>query len=112
MVENLPEMAKKLMDDIIKELNTTLKDEISENLFMTRSVDEIIWGYEDPFLKYLSLDLSFLPLPKDGSFNLEVYVCLCSFGNFSRYVHVHVHSLHCTCACTCTYIQCNYTCSR
>ena len=84
MVENLPEIAKKLVDDIIKGLDTALKNEFSENLFMTRSVDEIIWGYEDPFLKYLSqFNLSFLPIPKDGRFSLEVHVhvYLCSSVN-------------------------------
>ena len=42
---------------------------------MNRSVEEILWGYQDPLLKFIAdMNISLLDgvLPSDGFFQLEV----------------------------------------
>ncbi len=62
-----------LLKDVIAGFDEALRNEFKENLFITKSVDEIVWGYTDPFLKFLSsFNLSVAAIPKDGKFQLEV----------------------------------------
>ena len=67
-------IVKDLIDVIIKELN----EDFNEKLIMTRPVREILWGYEDPFLKFVSdllANVTFIDLSKElngGFFQLEV----------------------------------------
>lgn len=79
-METLPSAFRKPLEDVISVIMTELKQEFDENLIMTRCVDEVVWGYQDKFLKFvadLTKNISFIPpgiIPPDGVFQLEVYV--------------------------------------
>ena len=77
MVENINSsfggILERIVKDVIDGFDQALKEEFKENLFMTRSVEEIVWGYKDPFLKFLGdFNLPIAAIPKDGMFRLEV----------------------------------------
>ena len=76
LTRNMSNKALKLIiDDVIEGFDEALRNEFKENLFLTRTVDEIVWGYSDPFLKFLGdLNLPISAIPKDGKFSLEVSV--------------------------------------
>ena len=79
MAPSFPEPIKTIVIDLIRTIITELKVDFSEKLIMTRTVEEILWGYQDPFLKFVAdllanvtfIDLSNV-LPPNGVFQLEV----------------------------------------
>ena len=60
---------------VLNVLEEQIKNEFNENLIMTRSMDEIVWGYNDSFLAFIrDLNISFIndAIPPGGFFSLEV----------------------------------------
>ncbi len=80
---------KLIIDDVVKGFDEALKDQFKENLFMTRSVEEIVWGYSDPFLKFIAdMNLPIAAIPKGGMFSLEVSVYV---NLFIIIIHTNMH---------------------
>ena len=96
MAPSFPEPIKTIVIDLIKTIITELKVDFSEKLIMTRTVEEILWGYQDPFLKFVAdllanvtfIDLSGV-LPPNGVFQLEV-------SPLDDNLQIHVFKLKCT----------------
>ena len=65
---------QEIINDILKGFDEALRTEFKENLFMTQPVDEVVFGYTDPFLKFVAdLQLPIQGLPKDGQFAITVW---------------------------------------
>ncbi|XP_011408057.2 PREDICTED: lysosome membrane protein 2-like [Amphimedon queenslandica] len=77
MSATFPPPINTIVKDLIETIITELSKDFNEKLIMTRPVSEILWGYEDPFLKFVAdllANVTFLDLTKDlngGFFQLE-----------------------------------------
>ena len=93
MIDKLPESLRSELKYFINVLNNAIAKEFSETLFMTRTVDEIIFGYQDPLLKFLSdFNIHFLPIPENGVFGLKVL-------SYIEFLYLSIHLSVCTCTC-------------
>lgn len=75
MVRSLPPSFQELVKQTLSTLESSIEKEFQENLIMTRSIDEIIWGYNDSFLGFIyDLNISLIndALPDGPFFSLEV----------------------------------------
>ena len=77
LVASLPESVRSVLEEILKDAESSLEDAFDEHLLMTRSVHEILWGYQDNLLKFVAdTGINGLPIPSDGTFSLEVFCSL------------------------------------
>ena len=63
---------------VIKSLYLSVEKAFSESLFITKTAHELLWGYQDDLLEFVS-NITFLsslglPLPPGGKFGLQVIV--------------------------------------
>lgn len=78
MSDTFPPPINTIIKDLIKTIINELNNDFNEKLIMTRPVSEILWGYEDPFLKFVAdllANVTFIdlgPLLNGGYFQLEV----------------------------------------
>ena len=74
-IKTLPSFLQEEALELLQLLTDTIQSTFHENLIMNRSVEEILWGYQDPLLKFIAdMNISLLDgvLPRDGFFQLEV----------------------------------------
>ena len=74
-IKTLPSSFQEEALELLQLLTDTIQKTFHENLIMNRSVEEILWGYQDPLLKFIAdMNISLLDgvLPPDGFFQLEV----------------------------------------
>ena len=74
-IKTLPSSLQEEALELLQLLTDAIQITFHENLIMNRSVEEILWGYQDPLLKFIAdMNISLLDgvLPPDGFFQLEV----------------------------------------